>query len=371
MDQEAKIIFYKIEECGYYKFRSNDHVYGDINLFLSDLKEWSSSRNTKDTKLFEPEQGSYQHPIYLADLKNNEHNDWVVVLWNEVPTSDGNVMSLPGLKKVGNATLNLSSVGPDDIPGFPTFFWFISDSNLIATINMNHSYGGKSGMNKYIYDFIKYHTPYAKHTKSEDSLKKNVVAYLTPSNNELLKLKSNLKISPIRILGNHEKIINSANEIARITTKAELNALTKNTKALWQKVTDFFEVKNYSIPTKEKVRFESSFEVNLTEKAVREIIQGWEEDGGIDSGKDYGFEFKKNLGKKLWLGESFLKTSFNLNFPVKDFSNLNANHLLHALDTHKKHILEIVPKEFKIKESQKKIEEKPQISYEKLNKKST
>lgn len=355
MDQESTIIFYTIDKCGYYTFKDSSHYYGNINLFLQQLKTWSGSRNTKDTKLFEPTQGAHQHPLYLADLASNDDNDWIVILWNEIPISDGNVMSLPGTQKVGKATLNLSSVGPDDIPGFPTFYWFISKLNLIATINMDHSFGGKAGMNKYLLDFIHYHTPYAQYVTNKDPLKKDVVAYKIPPSTDLLRLRAALKISPARTLSNHEKIINAANDIVRVTTKAQLKSTEKETKELWQSLASFFDINKYKIPAKENLKFESHFEINLTQATVREIIQEWEDDGGIDSGRDYGFEFTKNIGKKFWLGESFVKDKFTLNLPVKNISDLKASHILEALDSQKKKILQIVPEKLKNKEFQPKL----------------
>ena len=340
MNQEANIVFYEISSCGYYKFKSGDHHFGDINIFLKELINWSQNRDYVDTKIFTPKSGGNSLPVYLSDIHENSR-DWIVTLWNEVPNSSGNILSLPRAAKVGSSSPSQTGVGPNNIPGFPTYFWFISSLNLMATINFDQPYAGRYAMDRYIREFILAHASYAKGTGNKNKRGKEIVAYNFPPNDDLLTLRAAFSTKPVLKQGEHEKIINSASQIVRINTKTELPATKQSTKDLWQKITESFKVKKFKMPTrKPTVSISTKFSISLTEESVKEIIKEWKDDGGLASDRDYGFELDGKLGNVLWLSDSIAKKTIELDLPVKNLSNLKAKHILSALETKKAEILQ-------------------------------
>ena len=346
MNQEATIVFYEISRCGYYKYKPSGHYFGDIQIFLKQLSDWSQQRDTDKTVLFRPQKGGNTHPIYLGDI-HEQKGSWIVTLWNEVPNSSGNILSILRKSKVGKISPTITSVGPDNIPGFPTYFWFIPKLNLMATINLDQPFSGRYGMDRYMQEFIQMHTTYAKKTQNPKDPSLDVVAYQFRADGELLKLRSSYTTKPVLKPGKHQEIIDSASDIVRINTRTELPATSEAAKDAWQKYADSVFIKNFSMPTnKRTVKFATKFSISLTKKEVLEIIDEWKSDGGLISGRDYGFEFENIPNKVFWLSNTIVKEKVTLDLAIADLSELTGEQLLASLLNKEKEVLKDLPSSY-------------------------
>lgn len=101
--ENTRISLYDVEKCGYYPRGENTPAFGGLNDTLEQLKEWSSNRNLSLTKIFEPRDSS--NPIYVLDLLKHKQ-DWLLSLWNEVPSSNGNVSSITKNSPVGRPEIH-------------------------------------------------------------------------------------------------------------------------------------------------------------------------------------------------------------------------------------------------------------------------
>lgn len=69
LEEQAIIMFYKIDKAGYYAHNSKEPSFGNISEILVDLKSWAGSKELKQTKTYEANQDRY--PCYLVDAKKN------------------------------------------------------------------------------------------------------------------------------------------------------------------------------------------------------------------------------------------------------------------------------------------------------------
>ena len=89
MPEEARISFYRIEKCGYYRYNENTPEFGSINDILSQLQGWVTQPECVlgETCTYEIEDGENVLHTYCFNLvSNGATNDYLLTTWNEIPS---------------------------------------------------------------------------------------------------------------------------------------------------------------------------------------------------------------------------------------------------------------------------------------------
>ena len=150
MSEEAAIQFYKVTRCGYYGDYSSKREFGDLQGTLSTLREWTKrdKMQLRRTKIFEPEEGSNIRPTYCYDIQyDGGSGNHLLTTWNQTPTSEGQYASVEAEARVGEADVTLTGVPDGTIPGYATYFWFVPENAILATVQFQHRVAnGKPGL---------------------------------------------------------------------------------------------------------------------------------------------------------------------------------------------------------------------------------
>ena len=128
--EKATFTFYNVRNAGFYRAGASVPEFGSLSETLIDLNCWAAEKVLKETKTFEADEERY--PAYLVDSKN-VGDDWLLLLWNEVPSNGQRMPSLSEDAVYGaDPEVIMNPIRERTIPGFATYFWFIADRNLLC-----------------------------------------------------------------------------------------------------------------------------------------------------------------------------------------------------------------------------------------------
>lgn len=340
--EQATFTFYRVKNAGFYRAGAGVPDFGSLGDILDDLKGWAGPKTLKETKTFEADEERY--PSYLVDSKNIG-DDWVLLLWNEVPSNGQRMPSLSEDARFGvEPEVIMNPIQEGSIPGFATYFWFIADENLMATIRLHNKVTGQSSLQKYIQCFLRQSSKHAKAEvveQDDGSHEVKVSRYMldvSDENEEKRLYYPRFNTSLIKNPGKHEEIKQKANLIKKIERIIELNLSLAPDLDLWQKMLAKINLgahQHGAVGPSTKVRYTISPSVDLGD--VNQMIQEWDADPSEVN--DYGFTFQGEPGKIYWLSNSLSRTQFEVRIERENDEIVNLQSLLNDLRSKKRLIL--------------------------------
>lgn len=334
--EKARITLYDVEKCGYYPRGANTPAFGNLNDTLEQLKKWSSNLNLSLTKISEPSDNST--PIYVLDLLKHE-KDWLLALWNEVPSSNGNVSSITKNSPVGNPTIHKNKIEENSIPGYPTYFWISPEENSIATIKIHRKPAGRAGLNDYIYQFLSTKTRYVieQNESEKGSTKHTIIGYTDRGDGIPTNSKPRFEIKQIKSDKNRELVISNPDMIKKIirTTRVSVEDSVKTN--FFQRVVGFLQNAKYEKEICECIDCSIRIELQYTptENELRLMIDSNDQDPG--RWNDLGFEVE-GRSDIIWMNKSKVKTDFQIESIDEESGIANTTELLKELSSMRKEI---------------------------------
>lgn len=120
--EEARVSFYRVTRCGYYKRGKKEAAFGDLRGTLIALNEWVRGKPLGETCTYHVKDDDEHHRTFCFRLVRQPES-FLLVLWNETPSTEGNVATVDADAKVGSATVSLTELPKNSIPGYATHFW--------------------------------------------------------------------------------------------------------------------------------------------------------------------------------------------------------------------------------------------------------
>ena len=156
MGEQARLNFYDVRACGYYRPRQTSPQFGDFAQLASTLLTWvkKADKPLSETSSYVPGADDPFMPTYCLDMWH-KGGDFVLVTWNETPTTDGKVGSVDGTQPVGVAQVEQTELpSTSSIPGYPTYFWLLPQQNLLATVQFGDVRNGHQNLDRYFQGFL-------------------------------------------------------------------------------------------------------------------------------------------------------------------------------------------------------------------------
>lgn len=258
--------------------------------------------------------------------------DWVLLLWNEVPSNGQRMPSLSEDARFGaEPEVIMNPIREGSIPGFATYFWFIADRNLMATVRLHNKVTAQGSLQKYMQCFLKQSSVHAKSEVVDldnGTHEVRVTRYMmdTSDDNEELRIyHPRFNTSLIKNPGKHEEIRQKVNFIRKIERVVELDLSSAPDLALWQKMLAKISLGgNDEVPESTKVRYTISPDVGLED--VNHMIDEWNDDPSETN--DYGFVFQGETNKTYWLSNSLSRTQFDVSIERENDEIVNLQSLL-------------------------------------------
>lgn len=335
--EEAKIAFYKISSCGYYPYGPRREAdFGLLADTMQHVADWSRGRPLAHTRTHGVE-GSQTHPAYLVNAVRGG-NTWLLTLWNEAANTDGKVVSIDGFAAVGAANVSETEVEEGHIPGHATYFWFLPEENLMATIRFQHPMGGVYEMNKFMGGFLRTFGPHVVQGEPEDG-NIEVVGYRRNEADELGKYRPVFRTEVFKKPGPIDYVIARAAEVRKIKKKASLHLRHRASKSLWQKMLEGVHISPRG-NVDQNVDIYYELEVSgLEEQQVRDIVAQWTEEEGDES--DYGFVLRGDA-KTHWLGRAYARDTLHLDVARHNVEIVEPNSLLRELERFRPHLFSLL-----------------------------
>lgn len=331
--EKIKLKFYNIERCGYYKYTEDEQYLTNISDTLDDLKDWIQDKTLQETKTTDFLSAKTEKlPVYCVAVQKNANNHYLLVTWNQIESTNGNISSINGNQPVVSAASNLESTSlPDgNIPGFATYFWFIPEDNILATIKFNHIENGHIGMNYLIKGFLSRFSKYTVLVQDlNDRENYEVVGYgsgiqsydpdLHPYFNSKLK----------RLAGKIDFIKNSRESIKKMIRKTTISHEIVNEVNLFEKLMNFMG-SNQPAVARDTIELKYEMKTKPSSQELEDIITSWQTDHE-PTWDDIGFVIGSEPNP-FWLSSEVPSKDIEINVIRDNDEFVNYDNLLTALE---------------------------------------
>lgn len=159
---DMTITFFNTEEFGFYKHGTTDLLFGAAGDALSELQAWAEGKDVGMTELASPSKRfAGALPVYIFGVQPTHGTDWLLATWNSMPSGGGKIASMARKSTVGQAPeVHENPVVEGTIPGFPTYFWFVPERNVFASLRFENPVTAVQPMLGYLRQFLKTESGY-------------------------------------------------------------------------------------------------------------------------------------------------------------------------------------------------------------------
>jgi len=332
---EAKIKFFDIKKCGFYLRGSDQTEFSGLNDILHKLNLWAGDgREFVNTTTYEADPDNDLRNTYFCNWHKNEVNgDSILILWNEVPNDNGVIYGMDPMDRPGSTDMLTTGFGNTSaIPGFPSYFWFIPEKDVFATIRFNHSVQGKKNLDYFLNGFIANKSPF-RVLNGEGK----VIGY---SENGQSTEKSSRIHPKFHALGRkqeelEEELLTNLHKIRKIIKRETLKYTVEDDRKALERV---FSRLLKNTPTFEQVRtITHELQFEPTEQQLRQIISNYAELNTASTIRNVGFIY--NDGKRVMLNGTSVAFSAELNANREDNQIITPQSLLTAITSQRQDLL--------------------------------
>ncbi|WP_153006743.1 hypothetical protein [Aeromonas schubertii] len=332
---EAKIKFFDIKKCGFY-LRGNDQThFSGLNDILNKLNLWSrDGREFVNTTTYEADPNNDLRNTYFCNWHKNEINgDSILILWNEVPNDNGVIYGMNPMDRPGNTDMLTTGFGSTPaIPGFPSYFWFVPERNVFATIRFNHSVQGKKNLDCFLNGFLANKSPYR-------VLDGNGTVIGYSANGQPTDQSSRIH-SKFHSLGRKQEeleteLLTNLHKIRRIIKRETLQYTVEDDRRTLERV---FSGLLGNTPTFNQARtITHELQFIPTEQQLRQIINNYSESNAASAIRNVGFIY--NDGKRVMLNGTSVTFSAEINANREDNQIVTPQSLLSAITSQRQDLL--------------------------------
>ncbi|WP_211828659.1 hypothetical protein [Kistimonas asteriae] len=326
MSEEAKILFYQINSCGYYKYGRQESEFGDVASVLSDLGNWISNLTLVQRGTYEVRDGEELEKSYCLNCVQRG-TQYLVSMWNQIPTTQSNaVAAISADSTLTNPSFSFNEFPENTIPGYATYFWIIPEQNLLATVRFHHSKNGHKNFAKYINEFMAKFSSYAVTEETDDGEQNLIMGYREADTDEIQSLYSKFHDSIYKKDGKIEYISQNSNRITKIIRKNRLSITETDDRNFLQRMMDRVLLQDVThAETDVKVKYEVSY--TPSPEQLDQMISEWNENNET-RWDDIGFNI---AGNTYWLSHSSAKDEVDLDITRDNDEVINAQSLIRSL----------------------------------------
>lgn len=342
MKESVIMNFYKIEKCGYYDSSYKNHYFGNISNILNQMHNWSIKKqkplsSTCTFEINDDENESLR--VFCFDMLKNK-NDFLLTTWNETPSNQGRVPSVSGDQPVGSATVHLNTIEKGTIPGYATYFWFLTELNVLATLKFHNSLNGHKNLVRYISGFIESYSDHVV-TSLDDDDNGEIEGYRNNKEDEAEQLSPLFRTKLLRKAGEISYIRENYLKVRKIIKKTTIDLAVEdeNEESLLESMGRLIGI----VP-----RFKNNNNINISyslpfkpsKKDIDLIINKATEDG-LSLRNDVGFQFIKS-SKTIWLSNSIIRYDHQIYIKRNNAEIVNIKSLMVNLKEIRNEVVDMV-----------------------------
>lgn len=333
---ELVCYLYDIQSCGYYETSGNKQYASTYDILLN-LKKWvkSDNKNILDTVTYDINEGNEAdvEQTLVYDISELDKT-FLLTTWNVSTLVSDDILMAKQDDKPGNVQVVPQTVEDGYVPGYPCYFWFIPEEEIIAIILVDgQRKRGIDNLSCYMYNFLKYCSEYVIHEEHSDEVVIKGYGKVGDYRSDLFpRFKEKIK----RLGGDIDYIKENYMNVRKIIQK---NTISYNhAPSMWSNFLSKIGLVNYD---NSDDAFEYTFEMNyneLTEDELDNIIDTWRAVPSSSKANDMGFKLKGQSNKIFWLSNSLAKSELSVSI-AKEYGVVPADSLLYALNEYKSMIV--------------------------------
>lgn len=334
MRERAGICWYNIQKCGYFNNqRTSQAQFGNLSQVLIDLQLWGQNKQLAETQTFgavTAEGDAEQLPIYLLDIQGGQ-DDWLLTLWNQTPSTEGQVASVATNAVVGNADVVMNELAPNTIPGFATYFYFVPSLSAVAAVRFQHLAFGHAGMKHYMSGFVRLgtrHVCWSDVPNAEGALE--ILGYAKALGDGPEDLIPYFKSVVMNQPGERELLVHRARDVRKVLNKTELNNGRQPDRAFWQKLLQRAKMSDAHAATP-ITRVQYELPARFEPDEMRTLQARWNaESAEMEDWDDVGFVLKGE-STPYWLSKSVARGALELDVDRDNLEVVSSQSLLSEL----------------------------------------
>jgi hypothetical protein len=221
-------------------------------------------------------------------------------MWIEIPTVENQVGSVNPNDRVNQVDVHANPLqNPQDIAGFPVYFWFLPDEDKLATVAVeNRRRNGRTELERFLEDFLEFYAGYEVVTPDAKAKRhKRIIGHRpnhTDQDQEPQKYYVRFNSSLTPIPGALEEIRRRRPEIRKVIRKFEVGEGRGGVEALEDWKLPLYDVGLYSAPDRQepkRVRYE--LDITPGEEELEGMIQRWRQrrQNGAPNWEDFAVMF--------------------------------------------------------------------------------
>lgn len=320
MLEDVSVCWFKVLKCGYYKStQAQDPEFYGLSPLLNDLQAWSIGKDLSETVthgLTEQERADGLLPVYLQKVHGGGDN-WIFALWNEIPSTEGAVASLPAKGKVGDTRVKMNGIEPGTIPGFATYFYVVPSHNAIAGIRFSSRSYGHDSMRRYMRGFVTRHSRHAVISNESTASEVELLGYaFNAAKDEPRNLAAMFKSATVRQKGQTDMLMAKCADIRRMVRKTTLTARRAPDRDSWQKLMDLVRADMPMPHALHETRVTYEVGMRFTPEQLAALFNEMEsEEETYDSWDDLGFNLTGDMQKTHWVTRSMASVKIKIEVP--------------------------------------------------------
>jgi hypothetical protein len=343
MPEQARITFYTVNNCGYYRRRQTAPQFGALSDTLTHLLRWvdPGRKPLEETSTYTPNENSEGAlRTFCVGMHRNAQGEFLLITWNELSNHDGAVASIDVSEPVGTAVPTMREFDRNLVPGFPAYFWFIPDRNLVVNVRFDtERLSGTRGMNLYMQGFLNHFSPHVVLGESTEDAEHNVIGYAPDARSETVPVNPRFHCVQRHRPQHIQSLRGRRLHIRKIIRKAVLaptTAVERRGLAAFFQMLGVVDIPD-ALPT-----IRSKAELDFTPSAPQfdQMVANWN-DHPEDDWQDIGFKFHGE-NKIEWLSAGAARFSYELDVDRGEQGFVAARELLTALSARRTHILALI-----------------------------
>jgi len=329
MPESANVLFYEVTRCGYYSTnRSTGLQFGSLAEILPQIRSWAAPLQLGQRKTVDVREEGGPLGTYLLDIRESP-DLWVVSLWNETETTDGNYAALRVNQQIGDTDVVLTPQPAGTIPGYATYFVVMPSRSLIAGVRFARPGYNFAALDSFMRGFLTTRSPCVA-TETVDvgiGLEVAVVGYRRPGDPTPLPLTARFRTRMRSLPGDEEELIQNVDRISKIERKATLTMRSEENRTFFQSVLGQLGLRDHAMGTNNvKVRY--GIDATLTELELRQMIAEWRANHGDQGYDDLGFAYRGATNDVKWLDGIRSKAEIDLEIRRDNAEVINAESIL-------------------------------------------
>jgi hypothetical protein len=250
-------------------------------------------------------------PVYVFGIQP-AGNDWLLATWNTVPNADGKVASLARNSRVGRPpTVHDNPVVEGSIPGFPTYFWFLPEHNVFATLRFENPITAARPMMGYVKQFLKTESGFV--VKDQED---GIVGYRDLNGDgdhtkAHVKVTANVRTKP----GEVARLRRERPNIRTVIRDSYLIQRVQRDRNWFQRVSQRVRDSEQGSELTHDTKVHIAMSYTPTEEELEQMIEtelGTERPTEFD---DLGFKLAGS-GETIWINSAMSRNTVNLNLPI-------------------------------------------------------